>query len=139
MKFFRKSLFADREPPGTRSIVAYSWARRLALDYRPSRECNDDSGSTDSPIVVDGTPVESRTSFVASSRASNVAAFTTHKRRNVTVKTKKWLETIPRRLFLYSAHLDIRVTGYPSVRVIGVKREPAPSLLSSGTLFCTIW
>ncbi|CAD1476127.1 unnamed protein product [Heterotrigona itama] len=48
---------------------------------------------------------------------------------------EKWLETIAGQLFLYSAHLDLRVAGYPSLRVIGVKRGPLPT---SG-LFCTVW
>ncbi|KZC04144.1 PREDICTED: uncharacterized protein LOC107185840 [Dufourea novaeangliae] len=92
------------EPPGTRSIVAYSWARRLALDYRPSKECdgNGTYGTTLNTFKLAGA---------------------------------KWLETIPGQLFLYSAHLDLRVAGYPSLRVIGVKRGPLPT---SG-LFCTVW
>ncbi|XP_034938237.1 uncharacterized protein [Chelonus insularis] len=94
------------EPPGTRSIVAYSWARRLALDYRPSRECSTNETVSSPSLTNTSNQVE-----------------------------KTWLETIPGRLFLYSSHLDIRVVRYPSVRVIGVKREPAVS----GVLFCTIW
>ncbi|KAG7201419.1 hypothetical protein KM043_004179 [Ampulex compressa] len=92
------------ELPGTRSIVAYSWARRLALDYRPSRECdgNGTYGMALNAFKLPGT---------------------------------KWLETIPGQLFLYSAHLDLRVAGYPSLRVIGVKRGPLPT----STLFCTVW
>ncbi|XP_033222894.1 uncharacterized protein LOC117176735 isoform X2 [Belonocnema kinseyi] len=89
------------EPPETRSIVAYSWARRLALDYRNSKDCD---GNGSSRMTSDG-------------------------------HSTKWLETIPGQLFLYSAHLDIRVAAYPSVRVIGVKR----GLLQTSPLFCTIW
>ncbi|XP_076751501.1 uncharacterized protein LOC143423804 [Xylocopa sonorina] len=92
------------EPPGTRSIVAYSWARRLALDYRPSKEC-DGNGTYGTTL------------------------------NTFKLADAKWLETIPGQLFLYSAHLDLRVAGYPSLRVIGVKRGPLPT---SG-LFCTIW
>ncbi|XP_015599892.1 uncharacterized protein LOC107269944 [Cephus cinctus] len=95
---------ADGESPGTRSIVAYSWARRLALDYRPSSECAR-NGSVETTL--------------------NAFEF----------NGKEWLETIPGRLFLYSAHLDLRVVGYPSVRVIGVKRGS----LRTSALFCTIW
>lgn len=92
------------EPPGTRSIVAYSWARRLALDYRPTKQCdgNGTRGMALNTYELPGT---------------------------------KWLETIPGQLFLYSAHLDHRIAGYPSIRVIGVKRG---ALLPSA-LFCTIW
>ncbi|KAL0117223.1 hypothetical protein PUN28_010221 [Cardiocondyla obscurior] len=92
------------EPPGTRSIVAYSWARRLALDYRPTKQC-DGNGTRGMALNAHEPP------------------------------GAKWLETIPGRLFLYSAHLDLRIAGYPSIRVIGVKRGalPAPAL------FCTIW
>ncbi|KAF7992017.1 hypothetical protein HCN44_000863 [Aphidius gifuensis] len=93
------------EPPGTRSIVAYSWARRLALDYRPSHEC-----------TYNGSISESSTN-------------------KLNIVHESWTETISNNLFLYSGYLDIRVTGYPSVRVIGVKREP----MTSGILFCTIW
>ncbi|XP_043588777.1 uncharacterized protein LOC122570476 [Bombus pyrosoma] len=92
------------EPPGTRSIVAYSWARRLALDYRPSKEC-DGNGTYGTTL------------------------------NTFKLTDEKWLETIPGQLFLYSAHLDLRVAGYPSLRVIGVKRGPLPT---SG-LFCTVW
>ncbi|OAD62629.1 hypothetical protein WN48_07696 [Eufriesea mexicana] len=92
------------EPPGTRSIVAYSWARRLALDYRPSKEC-DGNGTYGTTL------------------------------NTFKLADAKWLETIPGQLFLYSAHLDLRVAGYPSLRVIGVKRGPLPT---SG-LFCTVW
>nr|XP_033338268.1 uncharacterized protein LOC117227271 [Megalopta genalis] len=92
------------EPPGTRSIVAYSWARRLALDYRPSKEC-DGNGTYGTTL------------------------------NTFKLADAKWLETIPGQLFLYSAHLDLRVAGYPSLRVIGVKRGPVPT---SG-LFCTVW
>lgn len=92
------------EPPGTRSIVAYSWARRLALDYRPTKQCdgNGTRGMALNAYKLPGT---------------------------------KWLETIPGQLFLYSAHLDLRIAGYPSIRVIGVKRGALPS----SALFCTIW
>ncbi|XP_012057513.1 PREDICTED: uncharacterized protein LOC105620634 [Atta cephalotes] len=92
------------EPPGTRSIVAYSWARRLALDYRPTKQCdgNGTRGMALNAYKLPGT---------------------------------KWLETIPGQLFLYSAHLDLRIAGYPSIRVIGVKR----GVLPSSALFCTIW
>ncbi|XP_066583234.1 uncharacterized protein [Prorops nasuta] len=93
------------EPPGTRSIVAYSWARRLALDYRPSKEC--DSNGTYGRALLNAFELPSA----------------------------KWLETIPGRLFLYSGHLDLRVAGYPSLRVIGVKRGP----LATSSLFCTVW
>ncbi|XP_057318551.1 uncharacterized protein LOC130663385 isoform X1 [Microplitis mediator] len=93
------------EPPGTRSIVAYSWARRLALDYRPSRECSR-----------------------ASSNETLSSSWSADAERT-------WLESIPGHLFLYTGHLDIRVLGYPSVRVIGVKREPT----GSSILYCTIW
>ncbi|XP_054006185.1 uncharacterized protein LOC128891048 [Hylaeus anthracinus] len=92
------------EPPGTRSIVAYSWARRLALDYRPSKEC-DGNGTYGTTL------------------------------NTFKLADAKWLETIPGQLFLYSAHLDLRVASYPSLRVIGVKRGPLPT---SG-LFCTVW
>ncbi|XP_070167368.1 uncharacterized protein [Polyergus mexicanus] len=92
------------EPPGTRSIVAYSWARRLALDYRPTKQCD---GNGTRGMALNG--YES--------------------------PGTKWLETIPGQLFLYSAHLDLRVVGYPSIRVIGVKRGALPS----SALFCTIW
>ncbi|XP_014479778.1 PREDICTED: uncharacterized protein LOC106747050 [Dinoponera quadriceps] len=92
------------EPPGTRSIVAYSWARRLALDYRPTKQC-DGNGTRE-------------------------MALNAHKPPGT-----KWLETIPGQLFLYSAHLDLRVAGYPSIRVIGVKRGTLPP----SALFCTIW
>ncbi|XP_026831057.1 uncharacterized protein LOC113561398 [Ooceraea biroi] len=92
------------EPPGTRSIVAYSWARRLALDYRPTKQC-DDNGTRGMALNAYEPP------------------------------GTKWLETIPGQLFLYSAHLDLRVAGYPSIRVIGVKRGTLPP----STLFCTIW
>lgn len=92
------------EPPGTRSIVAYSWARRLALDYRPSEKCN---GNGMYGMALNA----------------------------LTVSGAKWLETIPGRLFLYSAHLDLRVAGYPSLRVIAVKRGSLPS----SAIFCTVW
>ncbi|XP_076391366.1 uncharacterized protein LOC100879465 [Megachile rotundata] len=92
------------EPPGTRSIVAYSWARRLALDYRPSKEC-DGNGTYGTTL------------------------------NTFKLADAKWLETIPGQLFLYSAHLDLRVAGYPSLRVIGVKRGPLPT----SNLFCTVW
>ncbi|CAD6205057.1 GSCOCG00003122001-RA-CDS [Cotesia congregata] len=95
---------AASEPPGTRSIVAYSWARRLALDYRPSRECSRASSNE----------------TLSSSWSSDAE--------------RTWLESIPGQLFLYTGHLDIRVLGYPSVRVIGVKREPT----GSSILYCTI-
>lgn len=91
-------------PPGTRSIVAYSWARRLALDYRPSKEC-DGNGTYGTTL------------------------------NTFKLADEKWLETIPGQLFLYSAHLDLRVAGYPSLRVIGVKRGPLPT----SALFCTVW
>ncbi|XP_012273723.1 uncharacterized protein LOC105696111 [Orussus abietinus] len=93
------------EPPGTRSIVAYSWARRLALDYRPSTEC-----------AGNGTP-----------------SMAVHALDHLV--DEPWLETIPGQLFLYSAHLDRRVPGYPGIRVIGVKRGS----LRTFTLFCTVW
>ncbi|KAG8039205.1 hypothetical protein G9C98_003512 [Cotesia typhae] len=96
---------AASEPPGTRSIVAYSWARRLALNYRPSRECTRASSNE----------------TLSSSWSSDAE--------------RTWLESIPGQLFLYTGHLDIRVLGYPSVRVIGVKREPT----GSSVLYCTIW
>lgn len=92
------------EPPATRSIVAYSWARRLALDYRPSKDC-------------EGNGTVARTSDMLDLPGPN------------------WFETISGQLFLYSAHLDTRLPGYPSIRVIGVKRGP----LRASALFCTIW
>lgn len=92
------------EPPGTRSIVAYSWARRLALDYRPTKQC-DNNGT----------------------RRMSLNAYK--------MPGTMWLETIPRQLFLYSAHLDFRVVGYPNIKVIGVKR----GALTPSVLFCTIW
>ncbi|KAK2579600.1 hypothetical protein KPH14_010894 [Odynerus spinipes] len=101
------------EPPGTRSIVAYSWARRLALDYRPSKECDGANGTN-------GT-------------MSEIALETTSDAFELTAI--RWLETIPGRLFLYSGHLDLRVAGYPSLRVIAVKRGPLPT----SSLFCTVW
>ncbi|XP_043678744.1 uncharacterized protein LOC122634158 [Vespula pensylvanica] len=101
------------EPPGTRSIVAYSWARRLALDYRPSKECDGANGTN-------GT-----TSEMALETTSDAFELT----------AIRWLETIPRRLFLYSGHLDLRVAGYPSLRVIAVKHGPLPT----SSLFCTVW
>lgn len=112
------------EPPATRSIVAYSWARRLALDYRPSRECTIENNNDDNDENDDD---DNNNSSTASTLSST----------NTTSNEAKemWLEAIPGRLFLYAGHLDIRVVGYPSVRVIGVKRESTVS----GALFCTIW
>ncbi|XP_048513589.1 uncharacterized protein LOC105693986 isoform X2 [Athalia rosae] len=83
------------EPPGTRSVVAYSWARRLALDYRPSEECPGNGGSL-------------KKDFPGPFSSSS----------------PEWLETLGERLFLFSAHFDDRVPAYPNVRVIGVRSEP---------------
>ncbi|XP_043279389.1 uncharacterized protein [Venturia canescens] len=143
----------ETESSGTRSIVAYSWARRLALDYRPSVECRD--YVNEHVTAEDEKFTKSSDAYVTSKESS----LTRNRRRNRrrtrrrinekedtdggiddTKRSNKWLETIPRRLFLYSAHLDIRVAGYPSVRVIGVKRETSSTLLrTAGTLYCTIW
>ncbi|XP_046833692.1 uncharacterized protein LOC124430745 isoform X1 [Vespa crabro] len=103
----------EGEPPGTRSIVAYSWARRLALDYRPSKECDGANGTNG---------MTSEMALETTSDAFELTAI-------------RWLETIPRRLFLYSGHLDLRVAGYPSLRVIAVKHGPLPT----SSLFCTVW
>ncbi|XP_014608310.1 PREDICTED: uncharacterized protein LOC106789025 [Polistes canadensis] len=101
------------EPPGTRSIVAYSWARRLALDYRVSKECDGANGRNETTLEM------------ALERTLDAFELT----------AIRWLETIPRRLFLYSGHLDLRVAGYPSLRVIAVKHGPLPT----SSLFCTVW
>ncbi|KAK0084262.1 hypothetical protein PV325_007359 [Microctonus aethiopoides] len=110
------------EPPATRSIVAYSWARRLALDYRPSRECTIENNNDENDDNNNNNNSPTASTLSSTNTTSDEAK-------------EMWLEAIPSRLFLYAGHLDIRVVGYPSVRVIGVKRESTVS----GALFCTIW
>ncbi|XP_015520925.1 uncharacterized protein LOC107225102 [Neodiprion lecontei] len=91
------------EPPGTQSVVAYSWARRLALDYRPSTDC-----PTGPSLSLRGLPSPSA--------------------------SPNWLETLDGQLFLFSAHLDQRVTAYPNLRVIAVRSRPLENLI-----YCTVW